>query len=183
MEQEIFKFKFGNMPVSVLRSAAIGSLILMISLSIAALFLTSLTALDVIIIGIIGTLLHWLGELIHQYGHFFAAKRVGHPSTGVELWWLLGSTRYPANEGKLLPQIHIRRALGGPIASAIFSVIITIISFVWLRGVSEASDFLAVWMMLENWLIFTIGALFPPISIGFFSNDGATIWQQVRQKG
>src|SRR5690606_27358549 len=107
---------------------------------------------------------------------------VGHPSTGVVLWWLLGSTRYPATEGKLLPQVHIRRALGGPIASAIFALFVTIISFVWLRRLSEATDFLAVWLMLDNWLVFTIGALFPPLNIGIFSNDGGTIWNSLRNK-
>ena len=104
------------------------------------------------------------------------------PSMGVVLWWLLGSTRYPATEGKLSPQVHIRRALGGPIASAIFAVIVTIISFVWLRHLSEATDFLAVWLMLDNWLVFTIGALFPPLNIGIFSNDGGTIWNSLRNK-
>jgi hypothetical protein len=182
MRQEMFKFKFGDMPVSFPRSAAVGSAILMICLCIAGIMLTNLAPLDILLLGIFGTLLHWFSELVHQYGHFFAAKRTGHPATGVVLWWLLGTTKYPRNESTLPAKVHIQRALGGPIASAIFAVIVTIISFVWLRSFSEAADFLAVWMMLENWLIFTLGALFPPITIGFFSNDGGTIWKYIRQK-
>lgn len=66
MQEELFAFKFGAMPVSFQRSAAIGSLGIVIILTIAAVWLTNLTALDTLIIGIMGMLLHWLGEMIHQ---------------------------------------------------------------------------------------------------------------------
>ena len=182
MEKEFFKFKFFDMPVAVRQSAVYGSLIIMIVLTIAAIAFTNLTILDAIITGIIGMLLHWLGDLVHQYGHFFAAKQLKYPSTGIVLWWVLSTTLYPKNEDVPSPLIHMRRAIGGPIAGFILAVVFTIISVLWLLNYSEFSRFIAIWGLLDYWGVFTIGALFPPLKIGPLATDGWIIWKNLQKQ-
>jgi hypothetical protein len=182
MKTEVFKFKFFDMPVSVTRSAVISSLVLAVVLIIASVWFTNLLPFDALIAGIVGTLLHWFGCLVHHYGHFFAAKRTGYPSTDIVLWGLLGTTRYPKNEVKLAPAIHIRRAVGGPIASLILSVLVGLLAAAWLWSYSEFSRFISAWMLLDYIGVFTVGALFPPLTFNFLTTDGGTIWQQMRQK-
>jgi hypothetical protein len=114
--------------------------------------------------GLFLMLWHWVGELLHQYGHALAARRVGHPMIGVHLFTLLGRSIYPANEGTLPAHVHIRRALGGPIFSAGITVILAIFAFLIL----PAS--IPLVMFLDNLLVFTLGAFMP---LGF--TDGSTL--------
>ena len=73
--------------------------------------------------GLFAALLHWLSEFIHQLGHAWAARRVGHPMRGIRFWGVLSSSIYPSDEGDLPAGIHIRRALGGPMFSFILSIL------------------------------------------------------------
>jgi hypothetical protein len=182
MAQSVLGFKYFGMPVSVRRSAVISSIVLAVVLTIAAVAFTNLLPFDALIAGIIGTALHWFGCLVHHYGHFFAAKRTGYPATGIVLWGLLGTTLYPKDEVKLSSAIHIQRALGGPIASLILSVIVALIVWLWLWSYSEFSHFISIWMLLDYIGVFTVGALFPPLTFSFLTTDGGTIWQNLRQK-
>jgi|GEM_PF-2112988 len=183
MNKTIFRFKFFDMPVSVPRSGLIGSIILDVICTILALIFTNLTPLDALIVGILATSIHWFSDFIHQYGHFFAAKQVGKPATGLRVWWILGTTRYPENEGQLSPQTHAKRAIGGPVASAIL-LIIFLILWCFFGATGGALQFLLAWGIFINFFVFFAGAL-TPVSIGWFSTDGATLlqsWQQMREK-
>jgi hypothetical protein len=177
----VFSFKFGSIPVSVTRSAVIGTVVLVVILTIAALSLTHLTPLNSFIAAIIGTALHWFGCLVHQYGHFVTAKRTGYPATSARLWTILGTVLYPPNEPVLPPGIHIQRALGGPIASLILAVISGVIITVWLWSISEFSRFVSTFVLIDYIGLFAVGSLFPPLTFSFLTTDGGTIWQQVRQ--
>ena len=123
--------------------------------------------------------LHWASELFHQLGHASAARHTGHPMTGIRAWILLSASGYPADEPALPAGIHIRRALGGPAASALLSLVTLGVARAvprrWplLRG-------LAWFTFWENLLVFTVGAFIP---LGF--NDGSTLlhWWHRRRRG
>ncbi len=119
--------------------------------------------------GFVAMLLHWLGELVHQLGHAWAARRTGYPMIGVAFWGLLSSSIYPRDEPALPARVHIRRALGGPLASLAATLITALLAWLLWPG-GGAPAWVALFVALENGLIYTAQVLLP---LGF--NDGATI--------
>jgi hypothetical protein len=123
----------------------------------------------------IAAFLHYLGELWHQLGHAWTAKRSGWPMSGVMFVWVLAVSLYPRDEPELPAPIHIRRALGGPAASLLMTVMMGLV--VWgIRPFSTPIDYLSLFFFLDNLLVFTLGALLP---LGF--TDGSTLlryWPQ-----
>ncbi|MBP7961744.1 MAG: hypothetical protein KBG20_11995 [Caldilineaceae bacterium] len=118
--------------------------------------------------GLLGTLLYWFSEILHNLGHALAAKRTGYPMTGIRLGFLfiLGRSLYPADEGELPAAVHMRRAAGGPILSATFGLVAIAVGVLmgnipgaWVTGFG-----------LLNVFLFGLGALVP---IGF--TDGSTL--------
>ena len=77
---------------------------------------------DVVIGAVMAVVLHWASEFVHQLGHAWAARRVGYPMTGIRFWGVLSTSLYPSDELPLPAALHIRRALGGPMASLLLSV-------------------------------------------------------------
>jgi hypothetical protein len=114
-------------------------------------------------------ILHWVGLLSHHAGHAVAAKSTGYPSTGLRLWWWLGMSLYPKDEPDLAPRIHIRRALGGPIAGALLGVLAGLVA-VGLKACDFDGWYLAAFLAADSLLLYTIGALLP---LGF--TDGSTL--------
>ena len=150
-------------------SAVVSSLVFWAVLAVLAAVLLGLSPAVAIAIGLAAVLLHWFSELWHQYGHARAARRTGYPMTGIRLWLLLGTSLYPENEPELAAEIHIRRALGGPVASFVLSLFSAVIALVlWPLG--GALFYLALFWLVENVFVFTIGAFIP---LGF--NDGSTL--------
>lgn len=82
---------------------------------------------------------------------------------------VLASSRYPRDEPELPAEIHIRRALGGPTASFLLALVVGTIAFMQ-RDNGGMVWWLAVFLALDNLLIFTIGALLP---LSF--TDGGTL--------
>jgi hypothetical protein len=119
------------------------------------------------LVGLAVAALHWAGELWHQYGHAAVAYRTGYPMTGIQLWGPLSASQYPA-EPDLPPATHIRRALGGPFASALLVAILAgVAQLVPRRSVAGKLVRFAFW---ENLLVFCLGAFLP---LGF--NDGSSL--------
>lgn len=174
-------FRFLDMPVSVHRSAVIGSLIMVIVLTVAAMTLAGLSVQDAIIAAIIALALHWFAVLVHNYGHFFVAKRIGHPSTGLLLRLVFARVNYPDDEGELPPQIHLRRALSGPLFSLILAVLVIPFALLWLIPMGGIAPFLGYWLLLDYGWVFTFGALFPPMRFEWFTNDGGTLLNILEQ--
>ena len=120
--------------------------------------------------GFTGAVLQYASELWHHLGHAVAARRTGYPMSGITFLGPLALSRYPANEGELSGKIHIQRALGGPVASAI----LTVITGLLLLAQSNAPQGVAYWLTLitfvDNLLVFTLGAFLP---LGF--TDGSTL--------
>jgi hypothetical protein len=88
---------------------------------------------------------------------------------GIRLWWLLSASVYPSDEGSLSAAVHIQRALGGPVASLLLTVIAAMIALA-LRPLDGVYWWVALFFFLDNLLVFTLGAFVP---LAF--TDGSTL--------
>lgn len=158
-----------NLEISAKRSAFIGFGGVWLVLTLVGLFLIKLPLVESIVGGFLCAALHWLSELLHHLGHAGAARRAGYPMTGVLFVHVLGMSLYPRDEPELPGKIHIRRALGGPAASLIVTIIALLILLV-AQAVGGLFYWVALWFFLDNLLVFFLGAFLP---LGF--TDGSTI--------
>ncbi len=171
--------KIGRIRITARRSALLGALALWAGLGAAGAWF-GLAALPAIMGGLAAMVLHWCSELIHQLGHAWAARRTGFPMIGICFWGVLSSSIYPRDEPELPANVHIRRALGGPLAS----LLLTGVGFALLplfRPLGGAAWLVALFFALENLFVFTLQAALP---LGF--NDGATLlywWRRRAQAG
>ena len=121
--------------------------------------------------GFLAMLIHFLLEWWHQFGHSQAAEQTGYPMTGMEFAGPIAVSQYPENEGVLSADVHIQRALGGPIFSLMMTIVLGLITLI-LRPIGGPALVLAYFSLADNFLVFTIGALIP---LGF--TDGSTLLQ------
>lgn len=128
--------------------------------------------------GLLATLLHIAAELWHQLGHAAAARKVGWPMSGLVFFTVLAVGRYPKDEPDLPAEIHIRRALGGPLRSAATAAALTLLAYA-LRPVGGLLYALALFAAWENLLVFTLGALLP---LRFLDGGTLLYWWPRRQK-
>jgi Zn-dependent protease len=145
-------------------------------LAALAALLLQIQAGTAVAMGLAALILHWFSEFVHQLGHAVAAQRTGHPMIGVRFWGLLSTSLYPEEEPPLPADVHIRRALGGPVASLVLSFI------AWaLMAATRAEGgpvwWVAVFFLAENALFLTLQAFIP---LG--NNDGATLWRWLRRR-
>ncbi|HKP52303.1 MAG TPA: hypothetical protein VJ183_06590 [Chloroflexia bacterium] len=159
-----------GLSVSADVSALITSLLLWAMLSGAALLLLNRSFPVAITAGLIAVLLHWIGVVWHQLGHAWAARRTGHPMVGMNMWGALSSSLYPTDEEPLPRPIHIQRALGGPLASLVLTVLAAIPLLIF--SPDTTAWWLAFFFFLDNLLVFTLGSFLP---LGF--TDGSTLLQ------
>lgn len=125
--------------------------------------------------GLLVSLGHSLSELWHNLGHAQAARQTGYPMSGVCFTGPLAASLYPPEEPTLPPHVHVRRALGGPIASAILTLCAGLLA--WLSTMMGGLPWLvATFIFLDNLLVFTLGALLP---LGF--TDGSTLLRYMNQ--
>jgi hypothetical protein len=89
--------------------------------------------------------------------------------TGIRLWWMLGSSVYPADEPQLEAGLHIRRALGGPSASALLTVV-ALVLWLLLRAVTPEWSWVGLVFFVDNLVFYTLGSFLP---LGF--TDGSTL--------
>jgi hypothetical protein len=159
------------------RASTLPAFILIWILSgLAAFFLLDLPIASAILGGLLAALLHYASELWHQLGHAAAARSQGHPMSGIQYWGPLSTSLYPKQEGRLPAAVHIRRALGGPVASFLLAIVSGILAWI-LRSTGGLAWWLAVFIFLDNLLVLSLGALLP---LGF--NDGSTLLYWGRQR-
>jgi Zn-dependent protease len=137
-------------------------------------FLLHLDWTAALIGGLAAACLHYVSELWHQLGHAIAARRSGHPMKGIQFWGALSTSLYPLDEGELPKQVHIFRALGGPLGSLILSLLTGLLALATYSAGSAAGWVLA-FLFLDNLLLLTLGALLP---LGF--TDGSTLLKWIR---
>ncbi len=127
--------------------------------------------------GLAATALHVGSEVVHQLGHAWAARRVGYPMVGMQLWGIFATSIYPTAEPPLPPATHIRRAIGGPLASLLVTLIAGAVTLALPDGLAR---WIALFWFLDNLFVFTLQVFLP---LGF--NDGSTVlhWWNVQRKG
>ncbi|MCU0486462.1 MAG: hypothetical protein MUC85_10190 [Anaerolineales bacterium] len=160
-------------------SAFIGFILIWLGLTSFTWRLADFSIDQALAAGLACAFLHYASELIHNLGHSWAARRVKRPMDGVMFWGILATSLYPADEKRVTPQMHIRRALGGPIASGL----VTLVTGMQLLIVNSAGDglpsaipFTALFIFWDNLLIFTLGSVLP---LGF--TDGSTILNYLKK--
>ena len=113
--------RLAGLELTALTSVVSSSIALWAVLAALAALILKMPAGTAVLMGLAALILHWFSEFVHQLGHAVAARGTGHPMVGIRFWGLLSTALYPADEPPLPADVHIRRALGGPIASLILS--------------------------------------------------------------
>lgn len=173
MNREFRVFSLYGLPVSIVPGFLVGTGLTILALAAIGLFAIGLSLLPALVGAAVATTLMWLSELIHQLGHAIAARSTGHPMIAITLgrYLVLGTSVYPADEGALPPAVHIRRALGGPIASLSVSAIALPIALA-LQPAGGAPFAVAAFVFLLNFFAYTLQVALP---LRF--NDGAILWR------
>jgi hypothetical protein len=164
--------KLLGLTITADRNALPCTLALWLALSLGALVLFRLPVLDAALAGLAATAIHWFSGLWHDLGHVIAARLTGHPMIGLRLWTVFAINVYPQDEGELPAKVHVQRAMGGPIASAILTIAFGVLVLLTMQG--TALWWLLLFGFLENLFVMTLQAFAP---LGF--NDGATLWTWV----
>ncbi len=160
--------------IDLLPSTFLGSLLLWLGLSAAGVYGIGMPLSEALLLGLVATLLHWISLLFHHLGHFCASRAVGYPMSGllIGIFGLLARDIYPADEPELPAAVHIQRALGGPLASALLSGIFYLLLPLWPGN----WHWLGMFLLLENLFAFTL-QVFIPLSF----NDGGSILKHIRR--
>jgi hypothetical protein len=173
--------KAGGLDLSAAPSAVVCAALMAVGLSAAGVFLLRLPVLEAVIGGLAATYLHYDSELFHQMGHARAARKVGYPMTGLRYWAIFSASVYPPDEPELPAEVHIRRALGGPLYSAIMTAFAGVPLYLMnvLGLASGVVWYVFLFFALDNLLFFTLGSFLP---LGF--TDGSTLlyWWPKRNK-
>jgi hypothetical protein len=164
----------GGLRLSAEPLAVAGTIVLWLVLSGIGLAVLNLPAGQAIVGGLLAALLHWVSEFVHHLGHAWASQQTGYPMAGIRFGkgLVLAVSLYPPDERPLPATIHIRRALGGPVASLLLSLVAGLIAWMLYRA-GGVLWWMAVFVCLENLLVLTIGALVP---LGFTDGSTLLIW-------
>ena len=160
---------FAGLKILAKPTALIATIVLWLIFTLIGRKTFKLNLKQAILGGLIATLLHWLGEFWHHLGHAQAAKQTGYPMSGVCANGPVAASLYPPDEPTLPGSTHIKRALGGPVASAILALVMAVLT-VAARPLGGIPLMAASLAFFENLFIFGLGAFLP---LGF--TDGSTI--------
>jgi hypothetical protein len=180
LKKEISLGKLAGLEFRLQVSTFFGAFALWVLFSAAGFIFLHLSTGLAVLSGFVAMLLHYAGEYWHQVGHAVSARWVGHPMEAAVLYWVLGFSRYPQDEPVLPAEVHIQRALGGPLANLLLATIIGL--FVWTsRNTANNSVvwWFAVFVFLENLFIYSLAAFLP---LGFTDGNTLLYWWQKRGK-
>ena len=140
---------------------------------------TNLSRKEAILGGLLAALIHWFSELGHQMGHASAARQTGYPMDTLRFMGPFSQTLFPEDEPELSPDVHIQRALGGPLASFGLSGIAWIVARL-LAPLGGLIAWTGQFFFRENFFFGTLGTL-APYDIKFgnvrFVSDGLSAWR------
>jgi hypothetical protein len=175
-------FKIGGLfglEIRAMPSTLLSIITIWAALTLLAIKLLKWKPEKAILTGFLATLIHFISEFWHQLGHAQAAEQTGFPMSGMEFRGPIAISQYPSNEGMLSADVHIQRALGGPIFSLLLSVVSGVLLLA-LRPLGGPAFILVIFTFIDNLLVFTAGALLP---LGF--TDGSTLlhWWGHLQRG
>ena len=158
--------------LSVEPLAIIGSIALLVLLSLVAVVVLAFPIGVAVVAAFVAVIIHWLSEIVHDLGHAWAARSTGYPMTGIQLGRLaiFSTCLYPPNEPSLPARTHIRRALGGPVASMLLSLVAAVVLLILPVSNHDILWWIALFFFLDNFLVFALGAFLP---LGF--TDGSTL--------
>lgn len=129
---------------------------------------------EALLAGALGALAMFVGEWLHQMGHAVAARRAGHPMTGIHFASVLAVSQYPPDEPELPARTHIQRALGGFWINLLLGLFLLPYGFF----VSFSNPWLG-WALgfaaFYNVAVLGLGALLPIDIPGVLTTDGATL--------
>lgn len=161
--------RLGSLTITVQPSAFLAAAALWAVLAAIGILAIGLPVAEALAGGLVGALLHYAADTWHNLGHAWAAARTGYPMSGMRFWGLLGTCVYPKDEPALPGATHVRRALGGPAASALLGAAALIAAFA-VRPLGATVEAVTWFLAADSLLVFTAGALVP---LGF--NDGSTL--------
>lgn len=170
MRKSIQLGNLGGLQITALPSAIYSFFVLWLVLALLGIIGLTLPPVDAIVGALLLTALHFASEMWHQLGHAWAARSVGYPMIGVRYWFVLAMSMYPKDEPELPASVHIRRALGGPIASGLLSLVMGVLTLTLKGTVAGLPLWIGLFLFIDNLLVFTLGALLP---LGF--TDGSTL--------
>ena len=158
--------------------AFVGTLALWALFAAIARFVLRLPTGEALLGGLLAAALHWLSAIVHNLGHAVAARRTGYPMSGMRLGFLgvLALSVYPRDESELPPALHLRRALGGPLASLLIGLVAGVVALA-LRPSGGLAWWLALFVCVENIVVFGLQVFVP---LGF--NDASTVLHWWRQR-
>ena len=170
--------KLAGLNLSAVPLAFVGSILLLLLLSGIAISVLNFSIGEAIGGSLLAVLLHWISTIAHHLGHAWPARQTGYPMTGIRFgtWGLLATSLYPPDEQTLPAKIHIQRALGGPAASLLFSIVALVIALIF-RTVNDPLGWVGTFFFLDNLFVFTLGVFVP---LGF--TDGSTLLQWRRKR-
>ncbi|HSH02681.1 MAG TPA: hypothetical protein VLL52_09205 [Anaerolineae bacterium] len=125
-------------------------------------------------VGFVLMLVHWFGDVWHQLGHLVVGRREGYQMEGLVFVWGLVGSYYPKDEPELAPIVHIKRALGGPIATFLLVGIIGAIILVLGPERGTIGYGILQFAFWENLVLIGLGAFVP---LGF--TDGSSLLEWV----
>lgn len=152
--------QINDVTITAEKSAAWGALALIPFYTLLGVKLFRLKPAQALAGSIPAVFLHYFSEIWHQLGHARAAKNTGYPMDGIHLWGVLGTSTYPPDEPPLPPEVHIKRALGGPKASIKAVAAGGLLALVFRRS-GGIPAMITTLFALENLMVFVIGAFIP----------------------
>ncbi|MDX1615938.1 MAG: hypothetical protein R3300_16610 [Candidatus Promineifilaceae bacterium] len=159
-ELEIPLGSVAGLPVTARASFFLARLIFTVILIVAGRFVFKLSRPKALLFGLVAAVVDPLIVLIHQLGHAWAAKKVGWPMNGISFWGLFSTCYYPLEEPELPPEIHLRRAIAGPVVSFFNGLLAGVVGLRLFphKGVGRL---LALFWMVDASGVRGIGALGP----------------------
>src|SRR5574337_344294 len=179
----IHLFTLFGLKTTISRVGIVSFLAAILLLALIASALLPLSLLEAVLAGVLSAVVMFVFEWLHQLGHAYAARAVGHPMIGVHYHSFLSASVYPADEPPLPASLHVRRALGGFWINLVIGIFLLPYGFfLWFDG--DVRGWIVAFTALYNLFILGLGALVPIDIPGWFTNDGGTLlrlWREGRK--